>query len=30
LCPGVDSNQASDVLGDIDRHFHVYVKETKA
>jgi hypothetical protein len=26
----VDPNQARDVLGDIDRHFHVDVKETEA
>jgi hypothetical protein len=30
LRSGVDANQARDVLGDIDRHFHVDVKETKA
>ena len=30
LRSGVDPNQARDVLGNIDRHFHVDVKETKA
>ncbi len=29
LLPGVDPDHASDVLVDIDRHFHVDVKETE-